>query len=285
MNKLRHLLFAVILFSFFSCEKEYSMENSVNNSTDLIVGIDCRINKIVYTDTATNTGLGSIFAPINALHLVTKITKFDSLSNTIDFITSPTYSNDTIFINPDEYFVVDIIKRITKMHGLIDPTDPFSLQFNVFYLYNTAGNLITKSYFLLASPTAPFYQVNYTYSLGNLTHMTGIDLSTGNLVVDADMAYYGNIIPNRFLYIFPDENGYSNFSQFYNYGLKNFNAIKNMTIRNYDPGNVVRDSSVCSFSNYIMSRDTYVLSVQMKGDNQQSIPALAGKLSFFYKCK
>ena len=58
-----------------------------------------------------------------------------------------------------------------------------------------------------------------------------------------------------------------------------------MKVRNYDPGNVVRDSTETSFSNYIMSRDTYVLSVQMAGADQQSIPASVGKLSFKYACK
>ncbi len=290
MNKLRPLLFAALVFSLFSCEKEYSVENSSNGS-EFIVGIDCRISKIVYTDTSgtaaggTGTGLGFLLADINSLDIVTKITKFDSLSNTIEFIGTPVYINDTIYINPDEYFVVDINKRINKLHGLVDPTDPFSLQFDVFYQYNAAGYLVAKIYFLTTVPTIPFYQVNYTYSGGNLVRMTGTNQATGDLEIDADLNYFSNIIPKRYLYIFPDENAYPYFSQFYNYGLKNYNAIKKMTVRNYDPGNVVRDSTVSTFSNYIMSRDTYVLRVQMAGDDQQSIPALAGKLSFSYKCR
>lgn len=285
MNKLRPLLFAAIIFTLFSCEKEYSVENS-GAPSDLIVGLDCRISKIVYTDTSgAGTGLGSLSAAINSLDIVTRITKFDSLSNTIEFIDIPTYSNDTVFINADEYFVVDATKRISKLHGLADPTDPFSLQFDVFYVYNATGYLITKNYFLTVSPTIPFYRVDYAYAFGNLTHMTGTDLSTGDLIIDADLSYFTNIIPKRYIYLFPDEKAYPYFNQFYNYGLKSFNAIKKMTVRNYDPGNVVRDSAVSNFSNYIMSRDTYVLSVQMAGDDQQSIPASAGKLTFSYHCK
>lgn len=285
MNTLRSLLFAVLVISLFSCEKEYSLENSGNNGSDLIVGVNCRISKIIYTDTATKTGLGSLAATINSLDIVTKITKFDSLSNTIEFIATPTIINDTIYINPDEYFVVDVNQRISKLHGLVDPSDPFSLQFDVYYLYDAAGYLVAKSYFLTMFPSNAFYRVDYTYSVGNLTHMTGTDLSTGDLIIDADISYFSNIIPKRYLYLFPDEKGYPYFNQFYNYGSRNYNAIKKMTVRNYDPGNVVRDSAVSAFSNYIMSRDTYVLSVQMSGDDQQSIPALAGKLSFSYTCK
>ena len=274
----------VILVSFVSCEKEYSEENA-GTPDALIVGLDCRINKIVYTDTATKSGIGYLAAAINSLNIVDTITKFDILSNTIEFITTPTYISDTIYINPDEYFVTDINKRISKLHGLLDPTDPFSLQFDVFYVYNATGYLVTKNYFLSISPGFLYYQVNYTYNLGNLTRMTGTDQSSGDLIVDADVSYFSNIVPRRYLYIFPDEKGYPYFNQFFNYGSKNYNAVKKMTVRNYDPGNVVRDSTVSSFSNYIMSRDTYVLSVQMAGDDQQSIPASPGKLSFSYKCK
>lgn len=303
MNKFRPLLLIAIVVALFSCEKEYSSENSGNTDNELIVGIDCRISKIVYTDTSgtaaggRGTGLGSIDAAINSLDVVTRITRFDSLSNTIEFINSPIYSNDSVFINADEYFVVDANKRITKMHGLADPTDPFSLQYDVFFAYNTAGYLTTKTYFLTSSPTVPFYRVDYTYGGGvNLTHMAAVNLPSGDLEMDADISYMTNLVPRRFIYIFPDERFYPEFSQFFNFGTKNFNAVKKMIVRNYNPGNVVRDSLVSAFSNYIMSRDGYVLSVQMGNPQpeatpplppspQPSIPALPGKLSFSYHCK
>lgn len=287
MNKLRPILFAAILISVFSCEKEFSSENSGNNDNEFIVGVDCRIRKIVFTDTAgTGTGLGSIDAAINGLDIVTRVTAFDSLSNTIEFITDPVYRNDTVYINADEYFIADANKKIFKMHGLVDPTDPFSLQFDVFYVYNTAGYLVTKNYFFTTSPTTPFYRVDYTYTgAGNLTRMTAVDLPGGDLRMDAELSYYTLTVPRRFIYIFPDEIFYPQFTQFLNFGSRNFNAVKDMKVRNYDPGNVVRDSLVSTFSNYSMSSDTYILSVQMGGDDQPSIPALAGKLSFSYKCK
>lgn len=291
MNKLRPLFFMAILIALFSCEKEYSVENSATSS-EFIVGIDCRISKIVYTDTAgtsmggPGTGLGSIASTINNLDIVTRITQFDSLSNTIIFITDPIYTNDSVYINADEYFIVDANKRITKMHGLVDPTDPFSLQFDVLYGYNAGGYLVTKVYFLTISPATPFYKVDYTYAgAGNLTRMTAVNLPGGDLEMDADITYFNLTVPRRFIYTFPDEINYAPFTQFFNFGARNFNAPKAMKVRNYDPGNTVRDSLVSTFSNYRMSNDTYILSVQMAGDNQPSIPALAGKLSFSYKCK
>ncbi len=284
MIRLSSILLLAFIVILSSCEKEYSVENS-GGPSDEIIGVDCRITKIAYTDTATNTGTGALTAVINSLDIVTKITKFDSLSNTIEFIASPLITNDTIYINPDEYFIVDFNKRVKSLHGLVDPTDPFSTQFDISYVYNSGGFLFRKIYTFTAFPGTPFYEVNYTYAGGNLTKMTGTDKVSGDLITDATMTYHPFIIPKRFIYIFPDEKSYPNFTQFYDFGNKSFNAVKDMTVRNYDPGNVLRDSLVSTFSSYSMSRDTYVLSVMMSGDDQPSIPAAKGKLSFSYKCK
>jgi hypothetical protein len=286
MKKLLPLFFAAFVLILFSCEKEYSLENSGNNNNGLIVGTDCRISKIVYTDTGTGRGIGSIAANINNLDVVTGITKFDSLSNTIDFITTPAYVSDTIFINADEYFLIDVVtRRIKQLHALVDPTDPFSTQLEITYFYNNAGYLSSKITAYTSNPGVPIIMVNYTYVAGKLTHMTKTDLITGDLDVDADVNYYSNILPNRFLYIFPDEKDYPYFSQFYNFGTRPANAPKDITVRNYDPGGILRDSTVSKFSNYMMSRDNYVLSVLMTKDDLISIPAVVSKLSFSYKCK
>ena len=280
-----YTLSIILCFSFISCEKEYSLENSTEPS-DLIVGADCRISKIVYTDTAAKLGLGSIAATINSLDIVKNITRFDSISNTIEFISDPLITNDTIYVTPDEYFIVDATtKLINKLHGLTDPTDPLSPQFDLVYNYSASAYLLSKSYILTSFPGLPIFTYTYTYTGGNLTHMTGIEVLTGDLITDADLSYYSFIFPKRFLYLLPDDLQYNEYNQFYNFGTRSLNAVKKMTVRNYDPGNVVRDSLVSNFSNYIMSRDTYVLSVQMAGDDQPCIPARAGKLSFSYKCK
>jgi hypothetical protein len=291
MKKVHPLILIVILITLFSCEKEYS-EEGLSTGNDLIVGKDCRIRKIDYRDTSgiggggRGIGLGSIEAEINNLNIVLRITEFDSVSNTIIHRPEPVYSNDSVFISADEYFVVDVNKRIIKSHLLSDATDPTSPQIDVFYVYNTSGYLTTKTYFFTAPPSVAFLRVNYTYtSPGNLTRMTAVDLPSGDLNMDADMTYYSNIVAQRFIYTFPDEKFYPEFTQFFNFGAKNFNAPKSMKVRNYDPGNVVRDSAISNFSNYFMSLDSYVLSVQMDSTAQPSIPAPIGKLSFSYHCK
>lgn len=291
MNKVRPLLFITLLVTLFSCAKEYSNENIDYNGSDLIVGADCRISKIVFRDTSgiagggPGTGLGFIKANINNQDIDTLIIQYDSIGNSIVNIASPVYTNDSIYISADEYFIVNVNKRITKLHAVVDPTNPATLEYDVFYVYNAAGYLATKNYFFTATPAISFLRVDYTYTGGNLTHMNAVDLPGGDLAMDADMTYYPNTVARRFIYTFPDEIFYPQFSQFFDFGERNFNVPKSMKVRNYDPGNVVRDSLVSTFSNYIMSRDGYVLSTQMGGNDQPSIPALAGKLSFSYHCR
>jgi len=288
MKRLSPFFLSAIVLTLFSCAKEYSLENSSDpNGNGQIIGVDCRISKIAYRDTAgIGTALGSLTAIINSSDNVTKVTLFDSVAFTIDYLSTPFYASDTVFINADEYFLVDLAnRRINRLHALLDPTDPFSVQYEIFYFYDTNGYLIQKFYAFTSNPGIPFYLVNYTWLAGSMTHMTGTDLFTGDLVIDADVNYYGNVLPKRFLYIFPDEDKYPYFTQFYNFGVKPTNGPKTIKVRNYDPGNVLRDSAVSTFSSYVMSRDNYVLSVIMTGDDQPGVPAVKSKLSFSYSCK
>jgi hypothetical protein len=281
---------AIAVF-FFSCTKEYSLENGGNASNPLIIGTNCRISQIASIDSASGTGLSSISAVINANDTATRVTRFDSVGNNLLYMSSPQYASDTTFINSDEYFISSLSSgKIIGLHGLYDPTNLMS-QFDVDYSYNSSGYLVQKSYTLEMFPGSPVLQVDYTYSGSNLVHMTSTDMTVPELVSDADIDYYTTISPKNYLYLFPDEsdnadfNHFSPFSQFFNFGIKPLNAVKKMTVRSYSPGNVVSDSLVSTFDTYIMSRDNYVMSVYLNGDDQPSLPAQAGKLVFSYKCK
>ena len=278
-----YILATVLVLS--ACQKEYSTEGASGDSAN-IIGTDCRINKITYADSASGTGIGSISALINAADVVTAVTKFDSLTSTIDFSSLPQYYSDTLAIDADQYFILDIAtKRVKVFHGLIDPTVPASPEYDVIYNYDGAGHLVQKSYYFSLLPAVPFLQTTYTYVNGNLTAMQLQDMFTSDLIQDATISYYTNIAPKNYMYIFPDETGFASFNQFLNFGTKSTNAIKDLKIRYYDPGNIIVDSAVSGFKTYIMSRDNYVTGVQMTGDDQPSIPAAAGRLKFYYKCK
>ncbi len=277
-----------VLVFFISCTKEFSLENGGNVTSNLIVGTDCRISKIDYQDSSSGFPLGSIAATINANDTVTDITLFDSLSNTIAINSMPQYGADTIYIDSDEYFLVDAVtKNIIHLHGILTSTFP-TIPFEADYIYDGNGNLIQKVYSIPG--TSPAVQVDYTYTAGNLTHMTFTDETIGQLISDADIDYYSNITPRNYLNLMPDEglsgdfNHFAPYTQFFNFGKKPVNAIKKMTVRDYS-GGVVADSTVSTFTTYSMSLDNYVQSVYMLGDDQESIPAAEGKLVFSYKCK
>lgn len=283
---------AILLLSFFSCEKEYSLENGSNTNSN-IIGANCRIAKIIFADSASGVGTGSLTATINTSDKAVDVTKFDSLTATIDYNATPFYQADTVFINADEYYVVDIASaRVKKFRGLVDPTNPFSLKFDITFTYDAAGYLINKSYELALFPGFPVQNVNYTYNaLGNLTHMEETDLTAGgDFVSTADVTYYdfvpvNSISGKNFIYIFPDEEDYAEFTQFLNFGKRTTHVIKGLKVYYYDPGNMVRDSAVSTFKNYTKSADGYITSVIMTGDDQPCIPAEAGRLKFGYKCK
>ena len=286
-----YILILLLSIVVYSCTKEYSLENGGNINTDgLIVGIDCRISKIDSHDSASGVALSSIIATINSRDTVTDITHIDSLGNNLLFNSMPFYAADTIFIDPDEYFIVDLAtKKIINLHGIINSIFP-PVEFNVDYLYNTAGNLVQKNYHIPGFFIDPVIVVDYTYLGGNLTHMTSTDMTASELITDADIDYYTNIKPKNYMNLQPDEgdqtdfNHFAGYTQFFNFGTKPLNAVKKMIVRYYS-GNVAVDSSVSTFNTYIMSRDGYVMNVYMLGDDQPSIPAEAGKLKFSYKCK
>ncbi len=274
---------AIILLS--SCLKEYSAEQSTNG-TDVIIGADCRINKIAFVDSATGIGKGSISAIIDASDNASNITLFDSLSLSVNFSINPQYFNDTVAISTDEYFIRDIItKRIKQFHGLYDPTIPGSPSFDVVYNYNSSGQLTSKISTFTALPGVPFNTVTYNYTNGNITSMLNFDDFSGDKIADATLTYNSNLIPKNFMYLFPDEEYYAEYNQFYNFGARPNNAVQSIKVRYYDPGDILTDSTVSTFDNYILSRDNYVVSVNMNGNSQVSIPAEAGKLLFSYKCK
>ena len=270
-----------------SCLKEFSEEGGNTSGSD-IIGADCRISKINYTDSSGIVSSGALAATINVSDLVTDITKFDSLTATIDFNSIPAYSplKDTVYIDPYQYFILTGTTRlVTHLHSLVNPSDPFSPKLETDYAYDAAGYLLSKTTSASVLPGFPLYNVMYTYSAGNPVKMVYNDLFAGNKLSDALMDYYVIVKPHNFIYVFPDEDTYSPFTQFLNFGTKPVNALKSVLLKNYDPGNVLRDSAVTNFTTYILSRDSYVLSVQVSGNNQPGIPAETGMMKFSYICK
>ncbi|MEP6676304.1 MAG: hypothetical protein ABJA78_14165 [Ferruginibacter sp.] len=283
MKKLHSALIITAIIAFTSCAKEYSLENGGSNPN--IIGPDCRMSMIGYSDSTSGIGTGSVAAVINSGDSLTSVMDYDSISNSINFFSTPVYVNDTVYIDADEYFVqTGTSNLVTKLHGLLDPTNPSSPAIDINYTYDAGGYLVKKQYSFSAFPGVPYEQVDYNYSGGNMTGMTHTNLITGDLVTDA-VVTYTRLTPRNYIYVFPDELTYQYFTQFLNFGTKNTNAVSSITVNTYDPGNVITNTSLSIFSKYILSVDNYVLSCVMGGSDQPAIPAVTGKLSFSYHCK
>jgi hypothetical protein len=281
------IFLGIALITIYSCKKEYSFEGSNDPKSNVVIGNDCRINKIAFADNQSDVGIGSVSAEIDALDATTSVTLFDSLANAAIFNAAINYVGDKAFINADEYFVLEInTNRITRLHSLLDPDNPASPQVDVDYTYDGAGHLAKKSYSFTLQPNTPFQEVNYTYTNGNLTGMAKTDLINNDLLQDAVLEYYPAISPKNYIYLFADEeSSYAPFNQFFNFGTKSTNAVKSVTITSYDPGNVPTGSTLSTFDNYILSQDNYVISATITGDDLFCIPAPAGKIKLSYKCK
>lgn len=279
------IVVSLLLITVYACKKESSFENPNNPNSNVIIGANCRIDKIAFSDSTSDIGIGSVSAVINAFDTTTSVTIFDSLGNNIIFNAAITYANDTAYINPDEFFVLDINNRVNRMHVLLDPQDPASPQIDVDYTYDGGGHLVKKSYAFTLDPDVPFQEVNYTYTNNNLTGMTKVDLTSNDILQNAVLNYDNSISPKNFIYIFPDEEAYSPFTQFLNFGVRSANAVKGIAINYFNPGNIPAGSTLSTFNNYILSLDNYVVSATMTGDDLESIPAPTGRLKFNYKCK
>ncbi|MEO6406315.1 MAG: hypothetical protein ABIY51_07875 [Ferruginibacter sp.] len=274
----------LLALTLFSCQKESSEEN--DGGTDpSIIGLNCRIAKIDYQDTSGLIPTGSLAANINASDNAVTIIEFDSLSNFIISFADIVTIADTFHVNADEYFIRDATsKQIIKFHGLVDPGNPASPFYDQLFTYNTNGNLIKKTKALSSALNIPYEQVDYNYSGGNMVSMTYKNLFTGQLESDASLTFYSSIIPKNYIYIFPDEEERAAYNQFFNFGKRSFNAMKDIKVRYYDGTGALLDSAVSQFTNYQQSVDMYVVKVSMSGDAQPGIPAQPGRLQFSYKC-
>ncbi len=285
MKTLIYLLLSFFLcFTFISCEKENSEENGGDDPS--IIGVNCRIAKIDYRDTSGIIPIGSIAANINSLDDVTNIIEFDSLSNFIISNANVSKTGDTFHVNVDEYFIQDATsKQILKFHGVVDPGNPNSPFYEQLFTYNTAGYLVKKTKALSNAPALPYEQVDYTYSNGNLVGMIYKNLFSGQKISDASLTFQPTVAPKSYFYIFPDEEERAAYNQFFNFGKRSTNGVKDLKVRYYDGTGALIDSAVSQFSSYQQSVDLYVVNVLMSGDAQPSIPAQPGRLRLSYKCR
>jgi hypothetical protein len=286
----KKIIFAIALLglTFISCQKEYSFENPLSGSSGLIIGNNCIIKKVIEFDTISNKGAAAINYNFNAAgDRILTINEIDSITLSPLFNANPNYVQDSIIIDPQQYFVVSPSnKRIIKFEGYQDPYDITS-PINIYeYTYDAAGKLLGKTLKNAGLPGIVIEQTDYTYTNNNLTGIVKKIPLLNNTVLTASLEYDLAKQPKNYFNILPDCDELSPYIAVLNMGNKATNAVTKIIIKNYDllTGTFI-DSTVTQYSSYQYSLDNYVLSVDAAGYDIPAVPLVRGRNKFEYFCK
>jgi len=279
----RTAAFFLILFFFYGCRKEKSIESGDKNP--IFIGTNCRINQVLTVDSLTGIGYEAHNAFFDAAGKPSSTELYDSLSNSVFFGSIFTYRGDTVFLNSGQYFVNDATTgRVKEFKGLLDPTDPLSDTVRMTFNYDASGYLIKREYYFFNIPI-PFLRSTYSYSNGNLTRALLENLiPSTEVLVDAAVEYNTTQQANGLMYIFPDGFYTAQYNLSFNFGKRPVNTLKKVSTRLYN-GGVITDSLITNYKNYKLSRDNYVLELFAEGDFQDGIGIIDGKTKFNYYCR
>jgi hypothetical protein len=283
--------FLLSAWVFSACTKEYSFEDPIGSQGQgPVIGNNCVIKKIIEFDSISKTGLNAINYDFSAsTGRLNTMVEFDSIGQNVILNTAFGFNADTMFIDVDQYFVVNGTGRVVKFHGQFDPYDPFSQIMDFEYLYDNTGRLLKRT---LTDPTiaaTPFLQSVYAYSGSNMTGITvsllppiGAAIPIQNITI----GYTFDRVPRNFMNILPDCNELAPYMGALNMGQKSINPVSKIDMAILDPftGTTVATTSTL-YTAYSYSRDGYVLGFDMAGDNIDALPFAPGRNNFEYFCR
>jgi hypothetical protein len=292
---MKALKMAVLLCSmaaiFTACTKELSFEDPIGaQGQGPIIGNNCVIAKIVEYDTITRTGLTAINYEFNSsTGRLNNFVEYDSIGQNVVLNANFSYNADTVHIDASQYFVVDNSGRVKKFHGLQNPYDPLSPELDYEYFYDGAGRIIKRSVTDLTLLPTPFLQSTYSYSGNNMTGIAVILMDgMGNTfpLINTTLSYQFDRVPRNFMNILPDCDELAPYMGALNMGLKSLNPVNKIDIVYLDPfsGTPITTTTTL-YNNYRYSRDGYVLSVDMSGDDIPALPFAPGRNNFSYFCR
>ena len=276
-----HIITVVLLLStaIFSCSKETSVEKDNQPYKG------CKVASMVALETATGKPLYALNTLFSAGGVPREIEAIDSVTGRPDFIQPMDIRKDSVILSDGQYFLLDANNRVRKLMIREDPTDPASDAFIFQYTYDLSGYLIEKK---VSTPALPITLLtyNYTWTNGNLTSVEGRLTAALNPVriFLADMQYDLNVTPKDFIYIFPDGAESFMFSMAFDYGKKNKNLLRRMTVVYYDDQGVQTDAYATDFRDVKLSPEGYVKEWLADGDSMDPFGIFAGRIRFDYFC-
>ncbi len=287
--KILKISFVVAVLMLAGCQKEFSYEDNGGPGIpggNPPLGNNCRVEQIISVDSATGTGLFSLYTIFNSSDIASRVEVYDSIGATIEFAADLAYNGDTIRASSssNEFFVTDASKRIREFHTYEDPADTSTEK--VIYTYTYDGNgYLSKKEVNFESIPVPVAQFNYLWNSGNLVTIDGFIPVLGQKIIGADLEYDGSKTAKNFIPIFPDGFEFSPFLLAFDLGKKNTNVIKRISMRFYDDMGIVTETLVTEFKNYVFSQDGYLLEWYAEGDTQDGLALLNGLTKFKYRCK
>lgn len=272
------VLLMIIFFS--SCTKETSVETGGGGAAG------CRVKSLVLVDSTSGAAQYALNTLFNALAKAQTIEAVDSLSKQVDFTQPLVYNKDSILFGNDQYILLDSISRVKKFQLLEDPTDVTSQMYVFQYKYDANGYLLEKT---LSTKQTAATVLNYAYTWvgGNLTRVEGkITVGTATIrVFLAELGYDTSIEPLNFIYIFPEATESFLYLNALNYGKKNKNLLKSMTIVYYDQQGIQTDKYVSTIRNAKLNADKQVTEWMVDGDSFDPYGIFLGKMRFDYFCR
>jgi hypothetical protein len=241
----------------------------------------CKLSNIGYIDLPTGVGYASLTSTFNGANKVSRVQFIDSssLKSLSDF--SLVYSATRINLDAEQYFDLDANGRIKTFTGYFDAVkDSTAQKVIINYKFDAAGYITKAEYALPTAPTVVLYEVNFTWTNGNLTRTVSIPV--GSLQkIQYDYEYDAAKTAKESICLFP------NFEVFYaqsalNYGKNSNNVPTKSTLTIYNGAGAVEQTDVATFTNYVIDSKNYVKSFDLKGEG--SFLYSDTKYVLSYKC-
>jgi hypothetical protein len=287
MRKLIVIFIVIVLIT--GCAKEYSFENPLAQSNVVTIGSNCTIGKILDYDTIARKNVATLQYGFNTTgNYPVNITETDSLTTQSIFQKSLMLTGDTLRIDANQYFSVDLVTnyRVRQFVGRENAYNPNAPIFTYNFIYNNAGQLITKTVSNPLQPGIIYSQTDYTYTAGNLTTIKSKIPINNITYYEATIAYNLTKQPKNFLQLLPDAPALKPYISGLHFGLKNVNEPKKITVKNSDQiTGTLLTTTVTDFSNFIYSSDGYVLSMDAGGFSLNALPLANSRNKFQYFCR
>ena len=244
-------------------------------------GNQCRIRDIAYYDRVTGAAEGAITSFFSASNQVNRIQVYDSVAGAVlNNFNNISYPPARVQIDANQYFTLDPSQRVKEWHGRVDPSDNTSQMVVITYQYDALGYMIKSSIALAAAPTVPLIEVTNTWTSGNLTKVVITQLATGErteIVYQYDLS----LQPRNFLAFFPNPELLL-FQTAINFGKNSTNVPTKSTIKDYNASNVLTNTAISNFVNFVIDANGYIKSFEINGD--PSVYGTDFKYVISYKC-